>query len=405
MPHAGRHEQSHAVLRAASADVLHQRLVEVHRGLRGNQAIGPAVRKQQLAAALEEAIEPVGRDVERVAAVIQRALGVAVVVEAAEVPGRIVEHRSLEECGGYRERLLSHGQRGHLRLAAHCKTGIDLFARARILRPRIDGANRGHLLLCEAIGRVARLALEHHRIEAAGRRMADDAVVDAVVGITGRKRRLLHHLQLGGRHTAGLVLHGGRACPQRHDHQRHHLVGGRHGRDAVVVIGIAICLHQPDAAARGAARVQRALRASAVERGDGGLRGHSRFVHRAMTEIGELLRMAGEERTVERTALVAHIRSRRGVAARQRAGHVAIGDGSRPHAVAATNELAVPAGERHPHFEADVRIRRGLRVGRHAAECGQCGVVAARSAAHARRSRGLELARRHFLGGGDGDIG
>ena len=123
----------------------------------------------------------------------------------------------------------------------------------------------------------------------------------------------------------------------------------------------------------------------------------------AVTEVDELFWMPDEVRAVEGTSLVAHIGSRGGVAARQWRDHVAIGDGSGPHAIATarrTCRSSLPAASTLPCGYRNLQWggwcqRRGKKPAAQSSWRWSAGSAAWQ----------LESAGRHFGGQCDGDVG
>ena len=76
----------------------------------------------------------------------------------------------------------------------------------------------------------------------------------------------------------------------------HHVVDGRSGDDGIEVLREALRRHQALAAAGGTPLVIRQGRCPAVERLDQGFRLHRHLVHRAVSEVDQLLGMAERER-------------------------------------------------------------------------------------------------------------
>ncbi len=209
--------------------------------------------EQQLAAPREERAEAACGDIQDRGAERPRPRRVGAVVEAAEVPARLAcEHQKPHVAGRHREGLRSRDQGGQLQFASGRETRQQLRAGPWVADAAIDGAHGLHLFGGEAVGAVARLALQDGRIEPAAARLRHQAVDQSVqavalgdIGLVQRRqfRRGQPRPRLADRLESG---------PQALDHQVGHGVGRRHGRDGVVVFRVAIGLHQPLAAAGGA---------------------------------------------------------------------------------------------------------------------------------------------------------
>src|SRR6185312_9106900 len=132
-----------------------QRGIEIHRAHRRNQPVRQPVREQKLVATAEESIQPGGRDVEHGAACLHRTGDIFIVVEAAEIPLRVLEHHIAQIGEGGSEGLGPHRLEGKHRLASDLEAREDALAGARIVRPLIDRAQRGHLRTGETVRLVA----------------------------------------------------------------------------------------------------------------------------------------------------------------------------------------------------------------------------------------------------------
>ena len=142
----------------------------------------------------------------------------------------------------------------------------------------------------------------------------------------------------------------------------------RADQHAVVVVGEALDLHQRLAAAVRARAEIRVLDSLAVERPDDVLGARGLEMLCPPAEVGDLLWMAGRE--VRGAAHMTGIRGTAGIAAPERVGDAAVVDSSRVAAFTRRQELPVPAGGRHPHFEPDVGVAGRLDRPRDAARGG-----------------------------------
>ena len=190
-------------------------------------------------------------------------------------------------------------------------------------------------------------------------------------------------------------------------------VGERAGDDAVVVVGIALRLHQGHAAAGRAALEIRVLRAAIVERLHELLALQRHLVGGAVAEVDHLLRVADGPRAA--LILVSGVGAGGRVAEAQRLRHLVrqpLNRSGEP-AVADPHELAVPLpGRRQPHLHVDQRVGRRLQHDLHAAVRGNrrwrtCRGGRRRSrSATSRGTAGACRCRsfRHHRGGCDGGL-
>jgi hypothetical protein len=136
--------------------------------------------------------------------------------------------------------------------------------------------------------------------------------------------------------------------------------------DAVVIVRESLGLHEALTAPRRTAIPVRLARRAAVERFDGALCSDGHFVDSTPRIIDELFRMS-EGKASSRTGVTGVGRGC-GVAASERVVQRRITDDAGPPAISHSLELAIPAGDRHPDFDFDIRIRCRRQRGGHAAE-------------------------------------
>src|SRR5579875_1185074 len=92
---------------------------------------------------------------------------------------------------------------------------------------------------------VCAMALQSSRIEVAEARVADNAILDAVEGVTGSDCRLVDELQLVHRENACSVLMARFIGPEKARIEVRPVVAGVARNDAVVIGGEALSFIQP----------------------------------------------------------------------------------------------------------------------------------------------------------------
>ena len=206
------------------------------------------------------------------------------------------------------------------------------------------------------------LALAHRRTSGSNRQrsgFADQAVSHAIRGIARahgcvvqqQPRGLRQPGRLGRlerlRDSQGLAGAAGPVQPWRA------------GNDAVEIAGKPLGRLHRLTSSSGTAVPVGIPRRPLVMRRDDPLGGHRHLVRRAPAEVDDLLGMSGREaRGIARVPGV----GRRGRVASLHCGlHRAVGDRAGEAAVSDRLELAVPAGQRHPHFDLDVGVSGRLQ--------------------------------------------
>ncbi len=184
MIHARDHEQAKLPPRLTRLQAWRQTLIEGDRVVRRDQAIGPSMAEQQLAAPLEERAEAGGGDIELCGAVRPRPAGVVRIVESAEVPARTVaEHQKTHVAGRDREGLRRRRHHDQLQFAARRIAWKELRAGLWVPHAAIDRAHRLDLFGGEAARPVGPLALRDGRIEPAASRRRGQAVDQTILGV------------------------------------------------------------------------------------------------------------------------------------------------------------------------------------------------------------------------------
>ena len=204
-----------------------------------------------------------------------------------------------------------------------------------------------------AVGFFA-LAQQRCRIEVALGGIADQAVLHAVQRIALGQDRFVQRLNIGLRKSAVRILHQLDGSLHARGVQMDVRIGGRAGQHAVEIVGEFGYFHQRLPAARGASVPIRIFGVLPVIGLDQRLRLHDGVVHRAPSEVDDLLRMAQREHPV--AALVARVGGCGGVSFAQRRGHLREADDAGPSAVAHHFELAVPIFDGQPQLHLDVGI-------------------------------------------------
>ena len=142
-------------------------------------------------------------------------------------------------------------------------------------------------------------------------------------------------------------------------------------QNSVVILGIALRLHQRLAAAIGTVCEIRMFRSVSVEGFHGGFAERGHFVNRAVGEIDESFRVAERPGGVDPARCVAGVGARGCVALQDGQCQRAIIHFSGEPAIALAAKFAIPSGGGHPYFDLYVRIWRGFVVGGDAAKGGE----------------------------------
>src|SRR5437879_978004 len=145
-------------------------------------------------------------------------------------------------------------------------------------------------------------------------------------------------------------------------------IGGCSGDDAVVISRKALRFFESLPAARRASIPVRMFGSISIIGGEDGLNLDGHLMDRSISEINDLLGMAGDEACISNPTFVPGICRRSGIAPSKRVPHEGIPDFSRPAAIPDAHELAVPTRRRHPHFKLDVGILRRFDFSGDAAE-------------------------------------
>ena len=245
---------------------------------------------------------------------------------------------------------------------------------------------------------MTKTAQKTRRLKGAATRIIDHAVHDAVERVARRHGRVIDERERRARKRYPTA--------ERHLPVPHVLdavvdlreVGGASHIDAVVILGIALRFHQSFFATGRAAVEVGVLRRLAVERLDDGLALHRHLVNAARTVVDDLLQVLHPR---GRIPLVAGVGAADGVALDELGPHVGVLDVAGEAVVAVALELAVPALERHPQLELDLRRDRAL----HAAERRQLRRGDIRRAGRRDAAGEGERARGHLHGRGDERVG
>ena len=320
---------------------------------------------------------------------------VALEIERAPVPVGPAEDDVLELIDRRRVRI---GPAQHARpseLGAGLEARKDLRARLSILHRAHHHLRRRDLRGRQARRRVGAGALQHARVEAASRRILDEAVLDAVDRVARLHDRRVDHREFADRDDARLILEHRLRHPDAPRVEVRLRVRRRAGDDAVEILRIALRLDERLAAAGRAAVPVRSRRRAAVERGDDRLRLLGHVVLGSVRVVDELLGMPERER--RGGAGVSRVGGAGRVAAFHGARHRGVTDRPGPAAVADRLEFSVPSREGQPHFHFDVGIARRLQRRRDAAERRHA-LEAVRGGARTRRR---ERAGCDLLRGGD----
>ena len=161
--------------------------------------------EQQLSAARDERLQI---RVDGVEGPVVRFVGqrhVAVEIERSPIPLGVLVHHVAEMVHRNLEGLRT-SQSGPTQLASHLQAGKDFLPRARVFRRAVDLASHFHLRRREAVGGVVVLAFEHLRIEAAARRIFQNAIADAVKRVARLDGGFMDERILGGRDKPCLIL-------------------------------------------------------------------------------------------------------------------------------------------------------------------------------------------------------
>src|SRR5262249_53735010 len=142
----------------------HARVV-LHAVTGRNLRIAPAVILEQLSTAIEEGLQIRVDRVDRAGIELLGAGGILLEIERPEIPARIFEDDVLVVVGGDGERLRAAPRRP-AELAARLETG-ERASGLRIVRRRVDGADRFDLRARQTRRRVGAFAFEDLRIEPA----------------------------------------------------------------------------------------------------------------------------------------------------------------------------------------------------------------------------------------------
>src|SRR5207302_1814112 len=220
----------------------------------------------------------------------------------------------------------------------------------------IDALHRLHLTRGQAGRRVTGGALQGLRIELAATRIADEVVLQTVLGVArGEHRpREERHLVDGERRRVDRLF-----VPDEAAHRSHPVEGGSAGDDAIEVGRVPFGFLHGLAPTVGAAFEVRQPLVAVVERLDDLLAGHRHHVHRAVTEVDLTLEVVERPRAVEgrperSAADVTGVGADDGIPAGERAGRAR--NASDEAAAAGVIELAVPRRRRQPQLEADLRV-------------------------------------------------
>src|SRR5205823_2761772 len=187
-----------------------------------------------------------------------------------------------------KDRVLRIGHRadvlGLIELGGDRRSGVELLAGVQIRRPLVDALERLDLRWREATPVVRARALDAARIEVAPARIVDLAVDESVDVIALRDDRLEDRPQLRRRDgvRARRVEEVALPSPDVPRAQIDDAVDRRAGDDAVVVVGVALRLHEGLAAARGAGVEVRLRGGVTVEGPDDGFRADRGLVDRAV---------------------------------------------------------------------------------------------------------------------------
>ena len=130
-------------------------------------------------------------------------------------------------------------------------------------------------------------------------------------------------------------------------------------------------LDQPLSSTIGAAGKKGVLRRLAIKCLDDGLGFHRHLMYGAIAKINDEFRVAESPTSIYAASAVASISAGGSVAMAHRVRHAQIIRTPRKAAIAFATKVAVEAGLRHPDFQLDVRVVRGLHLRGHAAKGGQ----------------------------------
>ena len=181
----------------------------------------------------------------------------------------------------------------------------------------------------QAIRGVLFLALQHARVEVAVARIVYQTVLQPVEPVAGRHHRRAEHRQLGAREVLPGIAGRGEPGPQLGRHQPDPVVGGSASDDAVVVVGVALGLHQGVMSALRAADEVGEVGVAAVVGARDRLAGDGRLVLRAIPEVDQPHRVSQRPASVEAAgAGVAVVGGHRRVAPGHRSGKLPIADGA-----------------------------------------------------------------------------
>ena len=150
----------------------------------------------------------------------------------------------------------------------------------------------------------------------------------------------------------------------------HHEVRGRPGKNAIVIGRVALGLRQRLGPSLGASVPVRIARTRAVKSGDECLGLESHFVHGAMAEVDDLLRMSERPLAGHWRAPMASVGSCSGISLAQCGSHLLCSDHAGESTVAHGLEAPVPV-RREPYLETNVGIRRRMNARHDPAERGQ----------------------------------
>ena len=172
-------------------------------------------------------------------------------------------------------------------------------------------------------------------------RVVDDAVHDAVQGVTGVEHRGLNGGELARRDVARRVIQGRLLVQDEPREMMRPEIGGRADDDAVVVVGEALRFHECLPAAVRASAEVRAPGTVAVEGANDRLGLLGRFVDRSIPEVVHLFGVSQGPACV--APRVPIIRAGGGVALTKPGDQRGVQDRPRVAAIASALELPVPA--------------------------------------------------------------
>ena len=191
MVHSRRHEQAHRVLHfGGPAHCIGHAIVIVDGVLWSDGAVVPTVVEQQLSSLREELLQiRIGRRDDSIVQLVGKG-HIAVEIQRMEVPVWILEDQVFE-MGRDNRWLPLTSKKDPAVFAARFKTGKDLFARTRVLRPGINLLGGFHLGGCQAFGAVGAFAEQHVRIKVAALGVFQKAVLHSVQRVAGIHHRFM----------------------------------------------------------------------------------------------------------------------------------------------------------------------------------------------------------------------